>query len=488
MSAAATSDRAVGITASGGQTLGGLAGLLPLLVAAVLYLVVLVVGGNLLNDPDCLWHLTVGEWILANGLPHSDPFSFTLAGQPWIAKEWLSQLLLVGAFRLGGWPGVVVLAAGSMAIAFGLLTRALLTKLAPTPALVFIAAAFVLTAPHATARPHLLALPVMVAWVAGLVRAADERTGPSPWLLMLMILWANLHGGFVLGILLVGAIGLDAIVSASADERWHTIKVWVGFGVLSVAAACITPYGPESIAVAWRILNLGPALSIISEWRPPDFAHITGLEIVLLGATGFVLYRGVTLPPVRIVTVLGLVHLALSAERNAEVFGLLAPLIVAAPIARQFPSLGTSGRMRPSAPGVVAVLALIAGLTSGAVRIADYRPNPLVTPAAALDALTQTGAGPVLNEYDFGGYLIRAGMATFIDGRTELYGGNFVARYYRAVTLADTPALSGLIGEYEIGATILKPTTPAVDWLDAQPGWRRLYSDDVAVVHIRASP
>jgi hypothetical protein len=488
MPAAVTSDRAVDTTGSAGHALGGLAGLLPLLVAAVLYLVVLSVGGNLLNDPDSLWHLTVGEWILGNGLPHADPFSFTFAGKPWIAKEWLSQLLLLGAFRLGGWPGIVVLAAGSMAIAFGLLTRALLMRLASITALVLIAAAFLLAAPHATARPHLLALPVMVAWVAGLVRAADEQTGPSPWLLLLMILWANLHGGFVLGILLVGAVGLDAIVSAGHDERRRMALVWVRFGVLSVAAACITPYGPESIAVAWRILNLGPALAIISEWRPPDFAHVTGLEVALLGAIGFALYRGVTLPPVRILIVLGLLHLALSAERSAEVFGLLTPLFVAAPLARQFPSLAANGRVRSTAPGVVAVFAVIAALTSGAVRIADYRPNPLVAPEAALAALARTGAGRVLNEYDFGGYLIRAGMDTFIDGRTELYGGDFVARYYRAVTLADLPGLSGLIDQYRIGATMLKPTTPAVDWLDSQPSWRRVYSDDVAVVHVRASP
>ena len=72
--------------------------------APTLYLVVLLVGNKLLNDPDTYWHIVVGQWILAHGFPHADPFSFTFAGKPWIAKEWLSQLLYFGAFH-GGMAG-----------------------------------------------------------------------------------------------------------------------------------------------------------------------------------------------------------------------------------------------------------------------------------------------------------------------------------------------------------------------------------------------
>ena len=94
-------------------------------------------------------------------------------------------------------------------------------------------------------------------------------------------------------------------------------------------------------------------------------------------------------------------------------------------------------------------------------------------------------AGPVLNDYEFGGYLIFAGIPTFIDGRGELFGGPFIARYNRDVSLADLPDFLKLLDEYKFGATLLTPDTPAVALLDRLPDWQRVYSDSVAVVHKR---
>ena len=72
--------------------------LVPLAVGGVLYLVLLISGDRLLNDPDSYWHIVVGRWIVAHrAFPTHDPFSFTFAGAPWIAKEWLSQILYAGA-------------------------------------------------------------------------------------------------------------------------------------------------------------------------------------------------------------------------------------------------------------------------------------------------------------------------------------------------------------------------------------------------------
>jgi hypothetical protein len=121
---------------------------------------------------------------------------------------------------------------------------------------------------------------------AGLVRAADDKRAPSLWLLPLMVLWANLHGGFTFGIMMVGALGLDAIVLSPSEARLRTALRWIGFGLLALAAGCVTPYGWQSMLMTVRILGLGPALSIIGEWRPADFSHLGALEIVLLFALG----------------------------------------------------------------------------------------------------------------------------------------------------------------------------------------------------------
>ena len=318
---------------------------LPCLVATVAYVVILIVGGNLLNDADSYWHLAVGQWIVDNGFPHADPFSFTFAGHPWIAKEWLSQVLYYGAWHLAGWPGVVLLAAAAIATSFGLLARFLEDRLAPATALVFVAAAFMLVAPHALARPHALAMPVMIGWMGGLLYASEQKKAPSYWLLPLMVAWANLHGGFVFGIFMVSAFGLDAVAAAAPADRWRTAGAWVRFAILALIAACITPYGPESFLAAFRVLDLGSALNFIDEWRPADFSHLAGLEIALLLGTGFALWRGFTLPWPRIVILIGLIHMALSAERNAELLGLIAPLLIAAPLARQVPAVAAGAQL-----------------------------------------------------------------------------------------------------------------------------------------------
>ncbi len=460
-----------------------------LAVGGVLYLVMLLVGNQLLNDPDSYWHVVSGRWMVAHwAVPTEDPFSFTFAGAPWIAKEWLSQLLYAGAHVLAGWSGMAFLAAGAVALAFALLARFLLDEFKTPQALLFIAFAFLLSAPHILARPHALALPVMVAWVIGLVRATDRGRAPSLWLLPLMILWANLHGGFTLGILMVGAIGLDAIASATPADRGRTAVRWIGFGVLALLAGCVTPYGPESMLVTVRILGLGPALAIISEWRAADFSHFGGLEAAILLGLGFALWRGVTLPPVRIVILLGLLHMALSAERNSEVFGLLAPIIVARPLAAQFAAIRAEPREPVGRSWFAWAAALLVVLAPASLALSSamhYAPAARITPAAAVVALKAANAGPVLNQYDFGGYLVYAGMPTFIDGRTELYGGDFFAHYFQAVSLTDLDGFLKLLDTYAIGATLLNPQTPAVAFLDRLPGWHRLYADDIAVVHVR---
>lgn len=469
------------------------AAVLPFLVAGVAYLVVLAVGANLLNDPDSYWHLVVGRWIVDNGaLPHVDPFSLTMRGAPWIAKEWLSQILYMLAWDFGGWPGMAVLAAAAAALAFGLLARFLLDELTPLPVVLLSAGAFMLSTPHLVARPHVLAFPVMVAWVAGLVRAVDRNQTPSLWLLPLMVLWANLHGGFTFGIFLVAAVALDAIVEAEPPARLRTALLWLRFGALALVAGCITPYGWQSILITHKVLDLGNALAIIGEWQPADFSKLSGLELALLAGIGFALWKGFVLRPVRILILLGLLHMALAHARNAELLGLLAPLFLAAPVARQFPSLAApepAGARRAVAWLAAAlILAALVPVTVARTGMGDIAPAGRITPAAAVDALKRADAGPVLNDYDFGGYLVYAGIAPFIDGRTELYGGDFMAAHTRALTLADLDGFVSLLEKYRIGATLLAPSTPAVKLLDRLPGWRRLYADDVAIVHIRRFP
>src|SRR5258706_1372891 len=311
-------------------------GLLPLWVGTGVYALLLLAGNRLLIDPDTMWQITVGQWIIDHrAVPETDVYSFTMRGQPWISMYWVAQVLYAKAYSIFGWSGPVVLAAAGSAATFALLAKFLSRHLSEGTTMVFVAAALALTLPHLLARPHVLALPVMVAWVGGLIAAADRRGAPSFWLLPLIALWANLHGGFVLGLMLVAPIALDAVVSADAASRKSLALRWAGFGLAALVAACCTPYGWNSMLASKKILTLGSVLSLVTEWRPVGFGSLGTFEICLLFGIGLALWRGVTLPPLRIVLLLGLLHMALAQARAAEILVLLGPLVLAVPLAKQ---------------------------------------------------------------------------------------------------------------------------------------------------------
>jgi hypothetical protein len=474
----------------------------PLLVGFVVFVCLNHLSGlPLLNDPDSHWHVTVGNWILTHGtVPTTDTYSFTFTGQPWIAKEWLSQLLLALAYNLGGWGGVTALAAAALGATFALLLRLLMRDLKPLPALLFTTAAFVMTASHFLARPHVLAFPLMLLWVAGLVRSVEQRRAPDyrewPWLLLVMLLWANMHGGFTLGLMLAGALALDALVGArDAVERRTLFFAWARFGIAALLVACITPYGPESILVTSRIFSLGDALSLISEWQAPDFQKQPLQELLVLVALYLALSRGLKLPLIRLLIVIGLVHLFLRYARNAELLAMLAPLVIAPLLVRQFPKIAAeaepTGRLKALArPAGFAALTvalglagLMAGLSMGYGRIAPPTTN---MPAAAVAFARDAGlTGRVLNHYSYGGYLISVGIPTFIDGRGELYGGDFIKQYAKAVNLRGEEPFDALLDRYGIDWTLLPSDQPANRLLARLPGWRQAYSDDAATIFVR---
>jgi hypothetical protein len=462
---------------------------LPMLIAAGIYLLLLVLGSRLLNDPDSYSHIALGRWIIEHAaVPTGDPFSHTMAGAHWVAFEWLSQVIYAAAHALGGWQAVIALAAGAVAAAFGLLTGFLLRAWPPIPTLITVLAGFVLAAPHILARPHVLALPLMVVWVGVLVQAVDSGRRPTWPLLLLMTLWANLHGSFTLGLALIGPLAVEAVWQAPHSQRREIALQWLRFAVLAVLAACLNPYGPEMIVVTYRTVALGDALSIITEWQPQNFSRLGAFEIVLFAAIGCALYQGVKLPPLRILMLLGLLHLALSQSRHADVFGLLAPLFLAAPLARQFGSETSMqlDALRRGSPWITAALGAGLVVATGAFAARrDLMPAANITPAAALASVDIAKAGPILNDYVFGGYLDYVGIPPFIDGRTELYGAAFTLRHHRAVTLQDLPDFLRLLEEYRIGVTLFAPGTPAVAVLDRLPGWQRMHADGIAVLHMR---
>jgi hypothetical protein len=480
-------DRGIPPDADGLKGVDGLRLWLPLIFGVTAYLNLLTSTGRLLFDSDVYWHIAVGQWIVDHrAVPHVDPFSFTMRGAPWITSAWLSEVLYFAAFKVAGWAGPVILAASSIAAAFFLLTRLLLRTLPTLPVMILVGSGMAIAAPHMLARPHVLVFPVLVLWADAIVRAAEERRAPSLAYLPLIVLWANLHGSFTLGLALIAPFAFEALWTADKSARAALAIQWLRFGLLALGAACITPYGPESLLVTFRLLGLGNALSMINEWRPQDFGALAPFEVCLLAGIAYVLYSGFKLPPLRIVVLLAVLHETLAHRRYVDVMALVAPFFIAGPLAEHLShgvqpnGLNMTASLRRRFIAAAAALVAVTGVIA-ATR--DY--TPPLTPLAAVEKIKQMNPDRILNENYFGGYLIYEGIPTFVDSRAELYRATFLTRYQRAVTLADVGDFVRLLDEYGIDATLLFPSTEAVGLLDRMEGWERIYADDFAVVHRR---
>ncbi|HEY2416444.1 MAG TPA: hypothetical protein VGH84_00885, partial [Steroidobacteraceae bacterium] len=308
-----------------------------------------------------------------------------------------------------------------------------------------------------------------------------------------LALWANLHGGFIFGLMLVGPIALDAVVGADAASRKSLALRWAAVGIGAIVAACCTPYGWNSILASKNLLQTGSALPLITEWRPADFSRVGPFEICLLMGIGLALLRGIQLPTTRILLLLGFLHMALSQVRTTEILALLGPMVLAVPLARQIggaevlpPGATYSNATWPSRGLLFAgvAVALMAGTVAYA-SVARFEPSARQSPVAAVAALKTMNFTRVFNDYDFGGYLISSGVAPFIDGRTDLYGEKFSVEYNAATELREPENLFRLLDEYKVEATLLRTRSAATKLLDHIDGWQKVYSDDIATIHIR---
>lgn len=431
----------------------------------------------ILNDGDTYWHIRAGEWMLAHGaVLRADPFSYTVAGAPWHTAEWLSEIAMALAWR-GGWPGIHLLFAVASALTAGVTAFFVHQRVDMLPALVTIVLGLGCITGSLLARPHMLSMPLLALWTCGLVAARERNSAPSWWLVAAMPLWANLHGSFAFGLALAGAFATEAALES--PDRGKAARGWGLFVLAAAASALLTPTGIHGLLFPLHLAAMH-GIGRVGEWQAADFTRVSPFEIALL-ATVFVLGSGkLRVPVFRLLILLGLVYLALAHMRHQMLLGIVAPLLLAPSLARAWPA------KNEASPHWMAALAATGFLLLAVARLAlpVTRGDDPVTPASALAHVPRfVRETPVLNDYSFGGYLIWNGVKPFIDSRADLYGDIFLENY-AAVTAPDKDALASTLAYYHVRWTIFAANTPVVKVLDATPGWHRLYSDKLAVVHV----
>lgn len=468
-------------------------GFLTLAVSAFL----LAAGQHLLNDPDTLWHVTVGGDIWrTKSFPHVDAYSHSFAGEPWIAKEWLSQLILYAAYSAGGWNGVVTLTIAVLLVVLMQVYWALSASFKPTYAALIATAVFLVGCGTFLARPHILALPAVLWFAYGTWTAAQRGRAPSFWLLAVLCVWSNMHASFTFGYVAAG-LSFLAWLYEHRQLRSAVAYRWIAFLALCPVVSMIHPYGFESI---WStvIIMQNEAVPYISEWRPFSAQKDLWAEITVLGMFSIMAGTRLKLKPVTIIFICLLAHMFLTHIRFLFLFLALTPFLASREIAAQSnlvsfrkwaldtPKEAFENAMAKYAVAGAATFAFVtASVLAGAYMLMNWAPKASY-PVAAIQAAKDYGvSGNVMNFYDFGGALIFERVPTFVDGRADRLFQNGFMDKLDATKAADGEAtLIQLIEDYDIGWTIYRPEDKRVAILDELPGWRRLYEDEDAVVHV----
>jgi len=438
-----------------------------------------------LADPDIGWHIRTGEQILAtHALPRTDPFSSTMQGQPWFAWEWLYDVALGILHRAAGLNGIVFLCAALVATIFVILLSQLLKR----GTSLFLAVVLMLLAEIA-ARIHLYARPHIVSWLFSLLWFVALDTWERwdvlhkkvprwlPWFFPLsMVLWVNLHGGWLFGMALLGIYTVAAWVESvrerdpfAAIRIQHRFRAMVLLWLGSAAATFANPYGWRLHSHIYHYLGDKFLMDRIDEFRSPDFHDWAVRSFALILMLTVLAFAGNR--PAGVAGKLQLSHLLVAllavyagfySSRNLPISAMLLVLIAGPLLSANLASLGQrpsgwkwlrAGAARISSfsdrmalqelelRGHLWAITMVAfglvvclhGGSIGSRVLIHAQFDPKKVPVKAVDFLQQhPGPQPVFSTDTWGGYLIYRlypARQVVVDDRHDLYGSARMRRY-----------------------------------------------------------
>jgi|SRR5580704_596721 hypothetical protein len=459
---------------------------------AILFLGLFAMAAHNVTDPDIWWHLKAGHYIAEHkSVPHTDPFSYTRAGQPWVAHEWLTELLLYELQRAAGWGGLIaVFAAVLCAVFFVLYLRC-----GPDPYLAGVAALYGAwaTVPVWGVRPQVLSLLLTSLWLLIL-----ERSERNPrllwWTLPLTLLWVNLHAGFALGLALSALFLAGGLIERGLGFHLQpnppllrTAAFILLFDLLLVP---LNPNGLRMFSYPIETLRSTAMQNFIAEWASPNFHHAEywPFLLVVLGTFAALSWSRLQVRPRDLLLLMVSLYAGLSSIRLMPLFVLIAvPLVCQRlgswPTNRSQP-LPSSPAPRLLLNGVLVVaMAVFAGVHTAQVIRRQPQAEEQRFPARAVAFLqTHPPSGPIFNSYDWGGYLIfnlYPSTRVFIDGRADLYG-ELLDQF--AATYQFKGAWQQPLQRWSIGTVLVPPDSALATGLRSSPGWTVAYEDPQAVV------
>lgn len=468
-------------------------------------------GQGLLSDADTGYHIRAGEYIINTlSIPRHDLFSFLTPPIPWTAHEWLSEVIMAGVHQLSGLTGIVVFFSFLIALVYYLMFRSLRVSNGNIFAvIVVVILAFASSQLHWLARPHIFSLLLMVVWYHILDDYQYRGINRLFLLPPLMLLWVNLHGGFITGFILLGIYCAGNLIrcrpgpEGDRDTAHRNCRQFLKISLICLAASLVNPFGYHIILFPFNLVNSRFLMDHVNEFLSPNFHEPLVFKYLFLLTIALLACSRKRLGLIELALVLFFTNMALYSIRYVTLFA----IIVAPIILRRADDLidGAAGRcasffkqraermamMDASSRGFLWPLAGLALVVLFAVAgTISYSFDAKIKPVAAVEFLKKERiAGNMFDNDEFGDYIIYAAWPdyrVFFDGRSDMYGVDRMKEYYRITNFE--PGWEKVIEKYGIDWIIYDANAALSRYLLATRGWRLIYADRVAHIFVRDIP
>lgn len=468
-------------------------------IALVGVILILVLGNSLpISDPDVWWHLQAGQDIISTmTVPATDFYSFSNTGHKWVAHEWLAEVIYFKIYDLAGYQGLLVFNSLILACAYFLLYRIAMFQSGGNAGIsaILLILSSVLNSVFWMFRPHVPAYLLFVVFLYLLYGNTAIRRNIAA-LPLLMVIWVNIHGSYIIGLvvtiiyLLSGIFRINLGRMKGRDLSSKEIRMMVVVVAATALATLANPNTYHILLYPFETVGSGMITSNVLEWLSPDF-HQLGMKFFL----AYILFTFFVIAVSRQViytdemaNLMIFTALSMFGARNLALL-----VFISLPVlARHLSSLVKREHRDFQVPAlnIAAILVL-------AILLVSLWPRPGTLeghvgkgefPVEAVQYMKKNNlAGNVFNEYDWGGYLIWLRYPenrVFVDGRADIYADRVIPDYLK-ITAAGDEAYP-VFTRYDIDYVLMRRGQPFLRLLQDQGGWQKIYADETAVLFRRA--
>jgi hypothetical protein len=467
--------------------------------------------GNLLGDADTGYHIRAGEYIIDNlKVPSHDLFSHITPPLEWTAHEWLSEVILAFIHRVSGLTGVVV--AFALLIAF---VHVILLKFLKSSGISIIVSACIVALAagasiiHWLARPHIFSLLLILLWYIILDSYQYKRRNYLYLLLPLMLLWVNLHGGFIAGFMLLAVYITGNAITAifqkkDRKDRIQKIRTLLIYGILCLLITLINPKGYKILLFPFNLISNTYIMDHVSEFLSPNFHTDLRFEYMLLLMICVFGVSALRLNAIEVILVLLFTHMSLYSARYIPLYAIiLSPILgnhietllhdfrerrlIKRFIAISERTTKTDSMTKYHVWFILTIATLSIMVFTGKIH---YTFDKKRLPVDAVQFMQKEKIpGKMFNNDEFGDYIIYAAWPqykVFFDGRSDMYGKEKMKEYFKIMGIET--GWQDVLTKYDISWVIFNTKSALSSFLLERNDWKLIYSDKVANIFVRNIP